>query len=288
MRTFRAMLLLLAWSALLVPVVSAQDTPLPRYLQDRGGDGISSSLSATFIGKGQLLLFPFFAYTRDRNREYQPAKLGYGLDEDFRGSFRSTQAQLFAGYGITDWLMLELEASHISARLDKSPSDPSSMPARLKASGIADLEGQLRMRFIKEAEHRPEFFGFVELTPRSQSGQRLIAEPDWDLKPGVGVIRGFSWGTLQLRIAAEWNREAKSPDLGEIGIEYLKRVLPSLRLNLGIEGGESGTNDEWTALAGIHWRLTRSLALKFDNAFGFMSKATDLESQLGLMLSLPR
>ena len=286
MRCSRCAVIVIAATAGLPLGVAAQDAPLPKYLRDRG-TGIPASLSGTFLERGQLLLFPFFAYTRDRNREYQPAALGYGLNQDFRGRFRSTQEQLFIGYGVTDWLAIEFEGAYVAARLEKSPGDPSFMPARLEASGIADLEGQVRMRFAREAEHRPELFGFVELTPRTQSGQRLIAEPDWDLKPGLGVIRGFGFGTLQLRIAAEWNREAKSPDLGEVGIEYLKRVTPKFRLNLGIEGGESGSNDEWTALAGLHWRLTRSLALKLDSAFGFMSKATDLESQIGVMLSLP-
>lgn len=266
---------------------AAQEPSLPKYLKDRG-TGIPTSLFGTYIGRGQLLVFPFYAYTRDHNREYQPAKLGYGLEEDFRGRFQSSQQQLFLGYGVTDWLVLELEASYITARLDKSPGDPSAMPARLRASGLADIEGNVRLRLMKEGERRPEFFGFLELTPRSQRGKPLIAEPHWDVKPGVGVIRGFSWGTLQLRIAAEWNREAGSPDLGEIGIEYLKRLSPALRLNLGLEGGETGTNDEWGVVVGLHWRVTRSLALKLDNAIGLMSKATDLESQLGLMFSLPR
>jgi len=216
--------------------VAGQVPPPPSYLRDRGA-GIPASLFGTFVGRGQLLVFPFYAYTRDHNREYQPAELGFGLEQGFRGRFRSTEAVLFVGYGVTDWLMLELETARISASLDKSPADPSAMPNRIHESGIGDLEAHVRLRLLSEGPRRPGFFGFLEMTPATHRRQRLIAEPHWDLKPGLGLLRGFRWGTLQFRIAAEWNREAKSPDLGEVTIEYLKSLSPSFRLNLALEGG---------------------------------------------------
>ncbi len=263
--------------------VAGQVHPTPSYLRDRGS-GIPTSLFGTFVGRGQFLVFPFYAYIRDHNREYQPAKLGFGLDQDFRGSFRSTAEVLFLGYGVTDWLTLELEAARISASLDKSPADPSAMPSRIHESGIGDFEAHVRLRFLSEGPRRPGFFGFLEMTPATHRRKALIAEPNWDVKPGLGLVRGFGWGTLQFRIAAEWNREAKGPDLGEVTIEYLKRLSPSFRLNLALEGGESGTNDEWTVVLGGYYRLTNALSLKLDSALGIMSKATDLEAQFGLML----
>lgn len=33
----------------------------------------------TYVERGQLLLFPFAAYSRDHDREYNLAKLGFGL-----------------------------------------------------------------------------------------------------------------------------------------------------------------------------------------------------------------
>jgi len=264
----------------------AQDHALPEYLRDRDG-GIPSSLFGVYIKRGELLVYPFFAYSLDNNREYQPKKLGFGLNQDFNGKFRSSQGQLFIGYGLTDWLVLEVEAAFTRATLEKSPSDPSAMPAKIKESGFGDIEGQLRARLLSERDHRPEIFGFLEMTPSTQTRKVLINQ-EWDLKPGLGLVRGFSWGTLQLKLTGEYNREGKNADLGEISLEYLKRLAPSLRVNLGLEGGEGGAPDEFELISGVHWRLSQSLSLKLDNSIGLSPKATDWAPQLGIMLSLPR
>ncbi len=285
--TFYLALVLTAGSAGLPNLADAQDSALPRYLRDRG-TGIPTSLFGTYIGRGQLLLYPFLAYSLDRNREYQPVKLGFGpLGQDFRGKFRSSEGQLFIAYGVTDWFALEFEAGFISATLEKAPSDPSATPAKIRESGFGDVEGQLRFRLMSETYHRPEVFGFLEMTPASQTQKVLINEPNWDLKPGLGLVRGFSWGTVLLRITGEYNREGRNPDLGEVAIEYLKRLSPSVRLNLGIEGGEGGAPDEFDLVSGVHWRLTDVLFLKFDNALGLSSKATDWAPQIGMMFSFP-
>src|SRR6266566_4232207 len=84
--------------------------------------GSRTSMFETFVARHQLLVFPFAAYTHDHNFEYQPASLGYGLQEDFRGRYWSSEAQLFVAYGITDWLAVELESSDIRAHFEKSPS----------------------------------------------------------------------------------------------------------------------------------------------------------------------
>lgn len=267
------------------PALAQVDT-LPKYLRDRDG-GVPSSMHGTYIRRGELLFFPFIAYSRDHDREYQPAALGYGLNEDFRGKYSDLSGQLFIGYGLTDWLAIELEGALLRATLHKSPSDPSATPARIRESGLGDFEGQVRARLVRERERRPELFTFVEMTPPSQRSKALIKEPDWDLKPGIGVIKGFGWGTLMVRVATEWNREAKSPDLGEVTVEYLKRVSPSVRINFALEGGETGTNDEWNLLGGVRWRIVDAVFLKLDNAVGISSKATDWNPQVGLLVSLP-
>jgi hypothetical protein len=266
--------------------VQAQDPVLPTYLRDRDG-GVPSSLFGVYIKRGELLIFPFFAYSLDNNREYQPRKLGFGLNQDFNGKFRSSEGQLFIGYGLTDWLVLEVEAAFSRATLEKSPSDPTAMPAKITESGFGDIEGQLRVRLLREHAHRPEIFGFLEMTPSTQTGNVLIKQ-EWDLKPGLGLVRGFSWGTLQLKLTGEYNREGKNPDLGEVSVEYLKRLRPSLLVNLGLEGGEGGAPDEFELITGVRWRLTESLSCKLDNSIGLSPKATDWAPQLGIMLSLPR
>lgn len=261
----------------------AQDS-LPRYLRDRGA-GIPASIFGTFIEEGQLLVFPYFGYSRDNNREYQPAALGFGLNEDFRARFRSSEGALFLGYGVTDWLALEFEVRVITATFEKSPLDPSATPAKIKESGLGDVEAQLRLRLMKETEHRPEIYGFLEMTPATQKHKVLIGEPNWDLKPGLGLVRGFSWGTVLLKLTGEYNREASSPDLGEVSLEYFRRLSPSLRLNLALEGGESGAPDEFELITGVHWRITDFVALKADNSFGLSAKATDWAPQIGVVVS---
>lgn len=272
-------------AAALPAAALAQSNALDRS-RDRG-TGIPSSMFGTYIESGQLLLFPFFAYSRDHNREYNPARMGFGLDQDFRGRFQSTEVLLFAAYGVTDWLALELEASQIRATLDKSPDDPSSVPARIVESGVADFEGQLRLRVARETGGRPEIFGFVEITAPSHKHDVLIGDKDWDVRPGLGVVRGFSWGTMTFRTDLEYNRDDRHVDLGESSIEYLRRLSPSWRLNLAIEGGETGAPDEWELVTGVRWRLSDSFLLKLDNVVGFFSKATDWSPQVGVMLALP-
>jgi hypothetical protein len=206
----------------------------------------------------------------------------------FRGRFRGTSSQLFIGYGVTDWLALELEGAYITAKLTKSPSDTFATPATTRQSGLTDLEAQVRARLLRETTGRPEIFGFVELVARSQRGKVLLEEANWDAKPGIGVVRGFGFGTVTIRIAAEYNHTEHKPDLGEIALEYLRRLAPSAHLYLAVEGGEGGALDEWDLSTGIRWRLTTSVDFKLDNAVGISSRSTDWAPQVGLMLRLPR
>ena len=50
----------------------------------------------------------------------------------------------------------------ISATLDKSPLDTSALPSTVKESGLGDVEAQLRWRWSKETDTRPEFFSYFE------------------------------------------------------------------------------------------------------------------------------
>jgi hypothetical protein len=255
--------------------------------QDRG-PGVPTSRFGMYVGRGELLVNPFFAYSTDHNREYQPAKLGYGLAEDYRGRFRSAEGLLFVAYGLTDWLAVELEASRIRATLDKAPNDTSATPARIEESGLGDVEGQVRMRLLREGGGRPEMFGFLEVTIPTQTNKVLIGNPDWDVRPGIGVVRAFPWGTMTTRVTVEYNHDDRLWDLGEFSIEYLKRLSPSWRLNLAFEGGETGAMDEWNLVAGVRWRIRDRFFLKVDNAIGLMSKSTDWAPEVGVVWALGR
>ncbi|HYQ96301.1 MAG TPA: hypothetical protein VER38_04770 [Candidatus Eisenbacteria bacterium] len=274
------------------PVLAQQDL-LPRSSRDKQ-TGIPASIFGTYIHRGEFLLYPFYEYVSDHNKEYNPALFGFGPNEDFRGRYRSSSAQVFVGYGVTDGLAVEMEASYARATLEKSSADTTPTPARIEESGLADLEGQIRMRLTQESGRRPEIFGFLEITAPSQRSKLLIGNSDWDFKPGIGVVRGFSWGTMTVRTAFEYNREQsalKEPahlDIGETSVEYLRRLSPSWRLNLGFEGGEGGAPDEWELRSGLQWRMTGALLLKLENSVGVSSKAPDWTPHVGLMFSLPR
>jgi hypothetical protein len=262
--------------------VHAQDQP--GYFRDRG-PGIPTSMFGTYVRHGEWLVMPFYEHTRDRNREYQPKEFGLGADIDYRGRFHSDAAQVFVAYGVNDWLALEFEAAYLSATLHKSPADNSAVPPVIREKGITDIEGQVRARLMRETTGRPELFFYAEVVAPTQTSKLIISEPDFDLKPGLGVIKGFGFGTLTGRINLEWTHEERKLDLGELSVEYLRRISNSLVVFLDFEGGETGALDEWETVQGIHLDLTRSISLRFDNSIGLSSKASDWVPQVGVMFS---
>jgi len=270
----------------------AQPDSLPRHLRDREA-GIPTSMLGTYVHRHQLLVLPFYEHVSDRNQEYNTAILGFGLNEDFRGKFRSSSEAIFIAYGLSDKVALEFESAHMRASLEKSPADPTATPSRIEESGLSDLEGQLRIRLADERGRRPEIFGFVEVTAPTQKKKLLIGRKDWDARPGIGFIRGFTWGTMTIWSTFEYNREksaiqeAAHVDIGETSIEYLRRLSRSWRFSLAFEGGEGGAPDEWELRPALQGRLADGIFLKLINSVGVSSKAPDWTPQIGLMFSLP-
>jgi hypothetical protein len=125
--------------------IAAYAEDLPFYLKDRG-PGIPTSMFGTYVENGQVILYPFYEYYYDNNFEYKPSELGFGLDQDFRGRYRASEALAFVAFGITDNLALEAEGAWISASLYKSPSDPSGLPAKYHEQGQGDVQAQLDWR----------------------------------------------------------------------------------------------------------------------------------------------
>jgi hypothetical protein len=259
---------------------AAQENDLPPYLRDRG-TGIPTSQFGSYVREGELLVYPFFEYYRDKDAEYKPSELGFGLDQDFRGKYRASEGLLFIAYGLTDWLAVELEAAVIDATLETSPDDPSGIPARIHESGLGDVEGQLRARWARETERRPEIFSFFEAVAPLQKDKVLIGTKDWELKLGTGLIKGFSWGTVTLRAEAEYSKEEAKLELGEYAVEYLKRLSPAWRLYLAVEG----TQDEVELIPEVQWHVSDSIFIKFNSAVGLTSKATDWAPEVGVVFS---
>jgi hypothetical protein len=260
---------------------TASALPLPSYLEDRG-TGVATSMFGTYIRKGEFLVYPFFEYYRDDNLEYNPEELGDEGLVDYRGRYRASEGLIFIGYGLTDDLAFEMEVAAISASFEKSPDDPSDLPSRIEESGLGDVEGQLRWRWKRENEGRPELFSYFEFVIPHAEEKVLIGTPGWELKFGTGLTRGFDWGTLTLRAALDYDQASTSHfDLGEYAVEYLKRVSRAFRLYAGIEGN----SDEITLITEAQWHVSRNVFLKLNNGLGLTSKATDWAPEVGVVFA---
>jgi hypothetical protein len=269
-------------TALAANPAAAQEQDLPRHLRDRGL-GVPVSQFGIYIRRGELLVYPYYEYYRDGDYEYKPQELGYGLDQDFRGRYRAHEGLLWLGYGVTDRLAVEIEAAVITANLETSTADPSGIPSRIEASGIGDVEGQLRLRLMEETPGRPELFGYFEAVAPVQTRKLLIATLDWELTAGFGLIRAFPWGTMTLRLSAEYPLEERSLAFGEYALEYLRRWSPRWRTYVAVEG----TEDEVEFITEAQWRVSRNVIVKLNNAFGITSKAPGWAPEIGVMFSLP-
>lgn len=261
---------------------AAQEEDPPVYLKDRG-TGQPTSMFGTYIRKGELLIYPFVEGYRDHDKEYQPSELGFGLEQDFRGRYRAFETLVYVGYGVTDWLAVEFEASAIKASLMTSPDDPTGVPDKIEESGIGDIEGQVRMRLLKERGGRPEVFSYVEAVSPNGRDKQIIGTPDWEYKFGGGIVKGSRVGTFTLRMAAEYSVEGSAFATGEYALEYLKRLSRGFRVYLGIEGNQ----DEVELINEVQWHLHDRVFLKINNGFGLTSKATDWAPEVGIMFSVP-
>jgi hypothetical protein len=250
----------------------------PFFLKDRG-PGTPTSMFGTYVQKGEWIVYPFFEYYLDHNLEYSPNEFGLTEDLDFRGKYRASEGLMFVGYGLTDRIGLELEVAMIHASLEKSPEDTTEMPARLIESGLGDMQIQLDWLWSRETERRPGFFGYAEVDFPHHKTKYLIGTPELETKAGIGLIKGFRWGTITVRAAVE--QAGGVFDLGEIAVEFYKRLSRRFCIYTGFEG----TQDEIEFIAEVQWWLSDTVRFKINNGFGVTSKATDWGPEVGLMIS---
>jgi hypothetical protein len=248
------------------------------FLRDRG-TGLPTSMFGTYINSGEFIIYPFYEFYYDQDAEYKPEELGYGLDMDFRGKYRAHEGLIFLGYGITDKLAIELEASVIKAAQYKAPEDPSAMPDKLEESGLGDVESQIRWRWNFEDENTPEVFSFLETVFPTVDEYSLIGTSDWEFALGAGLIKGFTWGTMTARAAAGYVAAESALEFGEFGVEYLKRVSELFRFMLAVEGSE----DEIEFITDLQFHILKNAFIRVNNAFGLTSKATDYAPELGIL-----
>jgi hypothetical protein len=273
------------WATVLVFIVigavsaSAQGTP-PDRLRDRG-EGQPGDMFGTYIRSGELLVYPFYEYYRDKDAEYKPEEMGFVGAEDLRGRYRAHEGLVYLGYGVSDWVALELEVATIHASLWKAPEDRSGLPDRFTESGLGDTAAKIRWRYNKESDRAPEVFSFFETGFPLQRNRALIGTRSWEFAVGTGVVRGFSWGTLTFRGTLASDDGNLEP--GEYALEYLRRLSNRVRVYAGIEG----TQDETELITEGQIFLTPNIFLKLNNAFGVTSKAPDWAPEIGIMFTIP-
>jgi hypothetical protein len=282
MKSARTVLVVLAVLAA-ASAVAAQGKPgeVPFYLKDRG-PGVPTSMFGTYVQKGEWIVYPFFEYYLDNNFEYSPNEFGFSLDQDYRGRYRESEGLMFLAYGLTERLALEVEAAMTRASLSKSPDDLSGMPDKLVESGLGDVQAELRWMWSKETERRPGFFSYGEVVFPHHKTKFLIGTPKLETKAGVGLIKGFTWGTITVRAAVE--QAGGVFELGEYAVEYFKRLSKTVCVYGGIEG----TQDEVELISEIQLWLSDTVRFKINNAFGLTSKAAGWAPEIGLMISFPK
>ena len=110
----------------------------------------------------------------------------------------------------------------------------------------------------------------------------MIGTQEYEFKLGNGIIKGFSWGTMTFRAAVEYEQGGNTIEMGEVALEYLKRVNKTWRFYLGIEGSGS----EWELITEAQVHFTDWVFFKFNNAFGVTDSAKNWAPEIGLMFSL--
>jgi hypothetical protein len=254
---------------------------LPDYLKDRG-PGISTSLFGTYIEKGNVIIYPFFEYYYEKNSVYHPGDFGFDADREYAGKFTATEELIYLGYGITDWLMIEGEASIIQAKQRRATDDHSGMPASVTEQGLENIEGQLRWRYWSETAGKPELYSyFLTVLPTSEN-KKLIGTKGWEFKLGSGITKGFSFGTLTLSTAIEYNTEDQEWGFGGVTLEYLKRVSDKFRFYIGLESFPDATE----AILDLQFHLSPRMFIRLNNAIGIKSAATDIAPEVGILFYL--
>ena len=268
-------------SLTLAPAPQLAAEELPVYLQDRG-TGIQTSLFGSYVRHKELLVYTFYEYTRNSDKEYKPSELGFTGDNDFKAELEEHEALLFLSYGFTEQLMVELESAlYAKSTQHKSSTDLSAMPDPLEESGVGDTQAEIRWRVANESERSPEVFTFFEVVFPLQRDKVLLGTQNWELIPGVGVIKGSPFGTFSARAAAVYTPEDGNFDADEFAVEYLKRVSRAFRFELAVEGNQ----DEWSGIGEVQWHFRPNMYLKLNSGFGLTDKAPDVAPEVGVMFS---
>jgi hypothetical protein len=188
---------------------------------------------------------------------------------------------LFLGYAFNESWLLEFESAlHSKVKFTKAPNDPvASVPAEIKESGLGDTEAQLRWRYSKETETRPEItFAFQTVFPL-QKDKVLLGTRAWEFGTGVVLTKGYAWGTMTLRGQINYDREDRKFKFGEYAVEYLKRLSPQWTVAVALEGEES----ELSVIGEAQYALGRDATLKLNLGQGLTKTDRKFAPEIGLL-----
>ena len=274
--------------AYLCAVVFGLGAPLPLAAQqgdplaDRP-EGIPTSLLATYIRPRELLVYPFFEYTRHNKFEYKPSDLGVsgpGSDNEFKGKTVEREYLLFVAYAFSDSLALEFESAlHSSIEFTRAPEDRAS-PEQLRESGVGDTEINLRWRYAKESARSPDTTFFLKTVFPLQKDKKLLGSRDWEFESGVVLTKAYSFGTLAVRGALGWSGDDRKLDLTEWGIDYVKRLGSKWRLALSLEGRQT---DEVSLIGELQYAIAKNALLKLNLGVGITEKAANVAPEIGIL-----
>jgi hypothetical protein len=265
-----------------VPCRAAEPPGLPAYLSDRG-DGIPTSLFGTYIRGKEVLFYPFYEYTLTRKFEYEPKELGFTGNQEYLGKLVEQEALVFLAYAFNDSLAIEFESAvYSSAKFTKASDDTSNVPGSIRESGLGDTEINIRWRYLKETASRPELTFFFQTVFPLQKSKTLIGTPDWEFEPGIVLTKGYSFGTLDLRLAVAYDTGERKLEFAEWAVDYVKRLSPDWRVVLALEGAQV---DEVSIIGEVQYALSKNATLKINCGFGLAEKAPTFAPEVGVMFS---
>jgi hypothetical protein len=261
-------------------LAGAQDTGLPDYLADRG-DAIRTSLLATYIRPKEFIFYPFYEYTRTTNWEYKASDLKLVGDVDYLGKKVDQEYLVFLAYAWNDSWAIEFESAlHASVEFTKAPNDPvTAVPQKIKESGLGDTEAQLRWRYAKETETRPEITIMFQTEFPLQKKKVLLGTPDWGFGTGFVLTKGYTSGTYSFRGQLNYDRKDRETAFGEFGLDYLKKLSQKWNVALTLEGEGS----EASVIGEAQYNISKSAMLKLNCGFGLTHKDRQVAPEIGVL-----
>jgi hypothetical protein len=266
--------------ALAAQPTSAQSARQPDFLADRG-DAIRTSLLATYIKPREFIFYPFYEYTKTSNYEYKATDLGFVGDTDYQGKKTDQEYLIFLSYAWNDSWMFEFESAlHAKVKFEKAANDPvAAVPRELRESGLGDTEMQVRWRYARETETRPEITFIAQTEFPLQKKKKLLGTQAWGFGVGGVLTKGYPWGTMSLRGQINHDREDKETRFGEYAIDYLKKLSPQWTVALTLEGEES----ELSIIGEAQYALSRNATLKLNLGQGLTKKDRQFAPEIGVL-----